>query len=116
MAGGPAAWFTVTTTLPSVTEACREAPLFSATVKVTEPGPVWVVADVIVTNGWLVLTVNVQVAAVEAKLVSVLEANPTSIVVCGTVMAQLVLGPVGELLLEQDHARQGSTSAAATFT
>jgi hypothetical protein len=62
-------------------------------------------------NGWLAVTVNVQLAAVDTEMLCVLAANPTLSVVCGTVTAQFVLGPVG-LLLVHDHIRHGRTTAA----
>jgi hypothetical protein len=50
------------------------------------------------------------VEVVETEMVCVLAANPTSIVVCGTVTAQFVVGPVGVLLLLQDHITSGNSA------
>jgi hypothetical protein len=109
--GGPAAWFTVTATLPIVIVACRAAPVFSATLKVTVPGPVWPVPEVIEMNDWFVVTVHAQEAVVETKMFCGPPPKPTSTVCCGTVMAHVV-GLVGELLRLHD----ATTNATASST
>jgi hypothetical protein len=87
--------------------------VFSATLKVTVPGPVKLVAEVIVRNNWLDVIVKVQFDAADTKMLCVLAAKPTSMLVWGTVMVQLAVGRVGELLLVHDHARHVNTSTAS---
>jgi hypothetical protein len=110
--GGPAAWFTVTATLPIVIVPCRAAPVFSDIVNVTVPGPLCPVPEVIEMNDWFVVTVHAQEAVVETKMFCGPPEKPTSTVCCATVMAHVV-GLVGELLRLHDATTNGTNSSTS---
>ena len=102
----------VTRTVPTLIEPWREAPVFSATVKFTLPGPVIEVADVTVKNPSVVLTFQVQPPCAETKMVFEPPLGPTSIVVWGTVRTHAADGAVGELFLLQAVAATTATITA----
>jgi hypothetical protein len=88
----------------------RAAPVFSATVKATLPGPV--IPEVLsVTNELAVVAFHAHVAAVDTRMLLAPPTNPTFIVVCGMVSAQVDVGLAGDS--ERLHA---ATATAHTST